>query len=316
MSAPSIDINDYQQLFYNKEEAKACEFDFNQVWENMDTSALSSNNLDPLSALMGEITPIVGESPMMSTPYLDSCLNTPFTPATVFTPSLNQFQNSPYYSPYIESNVYNQFGIDPQDIQVANYLHNDMKEPANTQETSMTTNSLFGSVHCPPSQVLDAESDFLFPPLTSDQQQDKQEEKFNFNEDLFEIDDSLFNLIEPVMPPTTITTTKKRKVDEKIKPNKRIKIDAKQKHACPQCSATFDRRYNLGTHIKTHDKNRKKDFECRLCAKTFDRKHDLTRHVSTVHNGERAFTCESCSSTFSRKDAMVRHKVQKHGYQV
>ncbi|KAI9282765.1 hypothetical protein BY458DRAFT_411376, partial [Sporodiniella umbellata] len=59
--------------------------------------------------------------------------------------------------------------------------------------------------------------------------------------------------------------------------------DAKQKHPCPVCSATFDRRYNLGTHIKTHDKNRKKAFECSLCTKTFDRKHDLSRHISTVH---------------------------------
>ncbi|KAI8988138.1 hypothetical protein BDF20DRAFT_790357, partial [Mycotypha africana] len=73
------------------------------------------------------------------------------------------------------------------------------------------------------------------------------------------------------------------------------------------CGAMFSRRYNLGTHVKTHNKNRAKSFSCHLCDKTFDRKHDLSRHISTVHNGERAFACAECSSTFSRKDALARH---------
>ncbi|KAI9303442.1 hypothetical protein BJ944DRAFT_137936, partial [Cunninghamella echinulata] len=73
------------------------------------------------------------------------------------------------------------------------------------------------------------------------------------------------------------------------------------------CQRGFTRRYNLGTHVKTHDKNRVKPFACSLCPKTFDRKHDCERHISTVHMGERLFTCAPCNVSFSRRDALHRH---------
>ncbi|KAI8364776.1 uncharacterized protein BYT42DRAFT_472977, partial [Radiomyces spectabilis] len=52
---------------------------------------------------------------------------------------------------------------------------------------------------------------------------------------------------------------------------------------CPVCLNRFSRRYNLGTHIKTHDRNRMKQYACHICSKSFDRKHDCERHISTVH---------------------------------
>ncbi|KAI7867138.1 hypothetical protein BDF14DRAFT_1688831, partial [Spinellus fusiger] len=73
------------------------------------------------------------------------------------------------------------------------------------------------------------------------------------------------------------------------------------------CHSKFSRRYNLGTHIKTHSKDRQKDFTCFICTKGFDRKHDCDRHIATVHLGERSYACTHCTSSFSRKDALSRH---------
>ncbi|KAI7885389.1 hypothetical protein K492DRAFT_171895 [Lichtheimia hyalospora FSU 10163] len=81
---------------------------------------------------------------------------------------------------------------------------------------------------------------------------------------------------------------------------------------CPTCHRQFNRRYNLGTHIKTHDKKRHRPFPCSECPKRFDRKHDRKRHVQTVHRGEKLYPCDQCNAEFSRKDALMRHKDQKH----
>ncbi|KAI8094335.1 hypothetical protein BDF21DRAFT_303258, partial [Thamnidium elegans] len=75
----------------------------------------------------------------------------------------------------------------------------------------------------------------------------------------------------------------------------------------PNCPHTSKRKYNLTTHIKTHDKNRVKEFTCSQCQKGFDRRHDRNRHLSTVHRHERAHVCNHCPAHFSRGDALNRH---------
>ncbi|KAL9556811.1 hypothetical protein MBANPS3_001709 [Mucor bainieri] len=383
----------------------AKQFDFEQVWTGLNeacelileynalvnaiekSSALSaSDNIhqqsNSLSTFIGDLTPaaaavVAAESPMMNTPFLDhSCMNTPFTPASVFTPSLAHMQNSPYYSPYINNNTNQSFGnintIDNQDdVQVASYLKNDMSWQDNSNATpAISTADLFAptpninstdispellntldTFNGDPSQLLlnnmndnvqataatsthDEPSDFLFPPLPSDNQDVSYSYNTNPTQDLdasnlFDdcFDDCFFDDVN-VVPEVVanqqpvveheVNASKKRKNNDSItNKNKRIKIASsndqdQRKFECDICHATFNRRYNLGTHIKTHDKNRRKDFPCHLCQKFFDRKHDLTRHISTVHNGERAYACAECPSTFSRKDAMVRHRMQKH----
>ncbi|KAI8878415.1 hypothetical protein K501DRAFT_287882 [Backusella circina FSU 941] len=128
------------------------------------------------------------------------------------------------------------------------------------------------------------------------------------------------NIASPIV---TQTTNNKRKLQDsmlntyELKPakrrtNKRSATQNTQKHECLLCGMHFTRRYNLSSHMKTHDANRFKPFPCKLCNKQFDRKHDLARHVSTVHNGERAFNCSQCNCTFSRKDALNRHVSKKH----
>lgn len=360
---------------------------------NEQSHATSSSKTEQgsLTSFIGDITPAVTavavaaggleeSSPLMNTPYLDSsCMSTPFTPHSVFTPNLAQFHNSPYYSPYI-GNATTTMNIQQDDIQVASYLKNDFSSswhtPATvptdlltTPATATVSPELFDTFNGEPSQLLNAATapptvdessnafDSLFPPLPSDQQQptyqlninmvvNHQQQQDTFNAEDFEagnflndcFDDCFFNIevddnnnnapstsvVAPFAPTTPAVlqqqqaTNKKRKNKEPIKKNKRVKTctnAADAKFECDICHATFNRRYNLGTHIKTHDKNRSKDFACHLCLKPFDRKHDLTRHVATVHNGERAYSCNNCTSTFSRKDALVRHQLQKHQIQ-
>lgn len=398
----------------NTTNTKSNEFNFAQVWGEIDgeynevsefveaCKLIVSNNAiaaalalneqsscsnkveqSSLSAFIGDITPAAaavaaaGESPLMNTPYLDSCMNTPFTPASVFTPSMAQFRNSPYYSPYIDSFKVNDMAHN-DDIQVAKYLKNDMMStttsswhtPAITTTDLINTPAISSTDVSPellnsldnlngdPTQLLldtaqtenvatDESSDFLFPPLPSDQQQQPSYQlntNVTQNDDLFNaedfdagnfLDDCFDDCFLPiqeevalpvnakadvaVLPkPVEINNKRKNKDDISHKKNKRVKIsstDAERKFECDICHATFNRRYNLGTHIKTHDKNRSKDYACHLCLKPFDRKHDLTRHIATVHNGERAYSCTECTSTFSRKDALVRHRVQKHQHE-
>jgi uncharacterized Zn-finger protein len=43
------------------------------------------------------------------------------------------------------------------------------------------------------------------------------------------------------------------------------------------------RKYNLNTHIGTHDKEKSKRFRCDACHRRFSRKHDLQRHLPRHH---------------------------------
>jgi uncharacterized C2H2 Zn-finger protein len=114
------------------------------------------------------------------------------------------------------------------------------------------------------------------------------------------------------------TTVKRKKTTTVATKNKTIKKVAKPKqvklYECPLCDHVSKRRYNLSTHIKTHDKARVKEFDCSQCSKSFDRRHDRDRHLATVHRGERVFNCSDCGSHFSRRDALNRHLIQRHEY--
>ncbi|KAJ3119143.1 hypothetical protein HK098_005747, partial [Nowakowskiella sp. JEL0407] len=81
-------------------------------------------------------------------------------------------------------------------------------------------------------------------------------------------------------------------------------------YVCSTCSRDFNRRFNLLTHLKTHDSNRPRPFTCPNCAATFVRQHDLTRHAS-VHATTKPHKCPGCETQFSRRDAMLRHVMQR-----
>ncbi|CAO3592429.1 unnamed protein product [Absidia cylindrospora] len=97
------------------------------------------------------------------------------------------------------------------------------------------------------------------------------------------------------------STTKTRKTNQNEK-----------RYGCPICRRKFSRRYNLNTHIRTHNINRIKEFECGVCGFGFDRKHDRDRHMISVHRGERDYSCDQCAATFCRRDALARHALKSH----
>ncbi|KAJ3045660.1 hypothetical protein HDV00_007786 [Rhizophlyctis rosea] len=81
-----------------------------------------------------------------------------------------------------------------------------------------------------------------------------------------------------------------------------------QVHAChfPDCGRTFTRKYNLTTHLGTHDPNRARPFQCHRCPKSFVRSPDLIRHEA-VHNNERQEHVCACGRAYARRDALARH---------
>lgn len=121
-------------------------------------------------------------------------------------------------------------------------------------------------------------------------------------------------LTSSVSDNTTSHENKKRKSVKAAKPKKPAKET--KTFQCPLCDHVSKRRYNLSTHIKTHDKSRIKEFTCSQCTKRFDRRHDRDRHLATVHSKERSYTCDHCptATTFTRRDALDRHLIQKHDY--
>ncbi|KAJ3151126.1 hypothetical protein HDU89_002338 [Geranomyces variabilis] len=54
--------------------------------------------------------------------------------------------------------------------------------------------------------------------------------------------------------------------------------------ACPHCSRTFIRHFNLSVHLNTHNPDREKKYTCMLpgCTSSFFRMPDLRRHLRTV----------------------------------
>ncbi|RIB13760.1 hypothetical protein C2G38_1974440, partial [Gigaspora rosea] len=83
----------------------------------------------------------------------------------------------------------------------------------------------------------------------------------------------------------------------------------KNQFPCPVCKRGFSRKFNMQSHLKTHDTDRVKPYECTYesCNLRFTRKHDLKRHINGIHNSQKEFLCPQCNRNFSRKDAWKRH---------
>ncbi|CAG8460252.1 3023_t:CDS:1 [Paraglomus occultum] len=108
------------------------------------------------------------------------------------------------------------------------------------------------------------------------------------------------------------------KIAPKVEDNRQSVIDfdkmvddrSKQKlYPCPKCNRPFSRKFNMESHLTTHDPHRVKPFLCDYlgCGHRFTRKHDLKRHVNGIHKCEKQHRCPHCDKTFARKDAWKRH---------
>ncbi|KAI8980269.1 hypothetical protein BDB01DRAFT_797139 [Pilobolus umbonatus] len=75
-------------------------------------------------------------------------------------------------------------------------------------------------------------------------------------------------------------------------------------YTCPYCTQLFTRKYNLRSHLNTH--NTIKPYKCDKCYFTFKRQHDLKRH-QMVHSDKRPFICSACNRSFFRLDTLKRH---------
>lgn len=84
-------------------------------------------------------------------------------------------------------------------------------------------------------------------------------------------------------------------------------------HNCEQCSAVFNRRFNLNKHIRNVHENIR-NFPCTTCGELFLQKSHLSAHILAVHEKSRPFQCDLCSKSFSwigvlRKHMQAIHKV-------
>ncbi|KAG1455302.1 hypothetical protein G6F56_007101 [Rhizopus delemar] len=233
------------------------------------------------------------DSPRISTPNLDQNVDTPFSP---FCDTFDL----PHYA-----NL-------NQDLSVENYLNWSYASPTvefngNPSELLIDKSKTPQLPACQFDTNNNNNNDGLFPPLPS-QPVEVKEDEFQTLVDLgsplsdFEMEQ------EPkkTEPPVVVAKEKKKTTKKKIAKK------TTQNFSCPHCGHVSKRRYNLGTHIKTHDKNRIKEFGCTECPKRFDRRHDRDRHLATVHHGERSFVCKDCSLHFSRRDGLNRHLAQQH----
>ncbi|GKZ21143.1 hypothetical protein AbraIFM66951_008668 [Aspergillus brasiliensis] len=78
------------------------------------------------------------------------------------------------------------------------------------------------------------------------------------------------------------------------------------KFHCPECDATFPRKWVLKRHKERHNVDRQ-IFACAKCPRIFPRKDAYERHQQT-HSKTKKYFCGSCPRIFSRRDSLKRHQ--------
>lgn len=297
------------------------------------------------------VTDFVYTSPVIGTPYLESSqLLSPFaeqigesSPYSVYasfanSPGRNYEQDDVYIAGYLDKK--SQFPSNQETVKNFNGDQNLLiidksKLPAPTTTILNESKPLSPTIRL--KTITEEDIDSLFPPLDSqennaescpeyqdqsldqllgytdsplsqamdvddEEEEQRQEEPNKGSEKELKQENPRKRKTSPC---STSSTNKKRNTK---------KTSSTKTYECPICGLESKRKYNLTTHIKTHDENRVKEFDCIQCAKSFDRRHDRDRHLATVHRQERSFGCGHCSAHFSRRDALNRHLIHKHEY--
>jgi hypothetical protein len=107
----------------------------------------------------------------------------------------------------------------------------------------------------------------------------------------------LFQLSRPISEPQCLPES-----TDNLRPSKNFH--------CQHCSKTFNRLYNLKSHLVTHD--RTMSFSCDICNRAFARKSDAKRHMRT-HSGEKDWVCQGCETAFARRDMLSSHHKSHKG---
>ena len=81
---------------------------------------------------------------------------------------------------------------------------------------------------------------------------------------------------------------------------------------CKTCHATFNQRWNLVVHVRTHTGEKPFICEHRGCGLRFVQKSHLQLHNRT-HTGEKPFACSACDASFAQASALRRHTMLHTG---
>ncbi|XP_044599454.1 zinc finger protein 615-like isoform X3 [Cotesia glomerata] len=98
------------------------------------------------------------------------------------------------------------------------------------------------------------------------------------------------------------------------------------KHTCPICGVSFNRRSNMNTHMKRHAKNDGM-YTCSVCESSFKSMSELKLHrkehtendilesIKKKCNDKEIYQCKICSRAFSKRAALLNHERTHNGTQ-
>ncbi|KAJ8667991.1 hypothetical protein QAD02_009654 [Eretmocerus hayati] len=80
---------------------------------------------------------------------------------------------------------------------------------------------------------------------------------------------------------------------------------SQRKFNCDLCSKSFDVRYKLERHKKTHNEDR--PAACRFCSSSYKNERNLKEHMLRKHSSERSYSCDLCGKSFAVKQDLTHH---------